>query len=261
MSNSPSSIITYRQCPRLYYYRFIEKRESFPHIDLIKGSVIHASLQDFFKERAPLAESNYERWAFERLRGISMRRWNQKKKEFSMLKISDSEIENHHHDCWDMLDHWLRDFLGRIKKSGKNFKEGFEYLKPITESEIYLPEYDLKGFIDVIDKSNGSVNIIDYKTSTVFEITKEHKLQLAIYAYLYEKKFGVRADKVGIYFLREKLHLISVDQNMVDFADRECKEVIEKTHSKDIKDYPQNEGYMCKSMGGKCPCHKYEEEY
>ena len=96
--------------------------------------------------------------------------------------------------------------------------------------------------------------------SITFEITKEHKLQLAIYAYLYEKKFGVRPNKVGIYFLRENLHLISVDQSMIDFAERECREVSERTKSNVIKDYPQNEEYMCRYMGGKCPCHKYEEE-
>ena len=259
-SNSPSSIITYKQCPRLYYYRFLQRRESFPHIDLIKGNLVHSTLQGFFSEKPPIAERNYEYWAHETLRKIFIERLSKKRKEIQSLKLSDSEIENHYLDCWEMLNHWLEDFFIRIDKTGKKFKEAFEQLKPLTETEVYVKEYDIKGYIEVIDKSDGDVKIIDYKTSSAFDISKEHKLQIAIYAYLYYKKYGIMPDKVGIHFLREKLHLISVDKSMIDFAERECKEIHEKTKSRDIKDYPQNEGYLCKALGRKCPCHKYEED-
>lgn len=259
-SNSPSSIITYKQCPRLYYYRFIEKHKSFPHIDLIKGNVVHSTLQNFFNEKPPLSERSYNQWAHETLRKIFIEKWRKRKKEIRLLGLSNSELENHYSDGLEMLNHWLEDFFVRINKTGKKFKEAFEQLKPLTETEVYVREYDIRGYIDVIDKSDGEVKIIDYKTSSTFDISKENKLQIAIYAYLYYKKYGVMPDKVGIYFLREKLHLISVDKSLINFAEKECKEIYEKTKSRDIKDYPQNEGYLCKALGGKCPCHKYGDD-
>ncbi|RLE39488.1 hypothetical protein DRJ17_00880 [Candidatus Woesearchaeota archaeon] len=258
--NSPTSIIIYNQCPRLYYHIYKEKREARPNIIFIKGNVVHKALESFFSEEPPLFEKNYQFWAAKTLKKMFMRAWNGKKNEIAKLRMSKEELKEHYEECWDMLNHWLQDFLKRIEQTGDNFQSAFNKLKPITEDECYLEEYDTKGFIDAIENVNGEIRIIDYKTSSKFEITKEYKLQLAIYALLYEKKYGRKPDKVGIYFLKERLHLISVDDAMLKYAEEQCKKVFEKTKSDDIKDYPQNEGYLCKQLKEKCPCHEYEQE-
>ena len=42
---SPSSIITYRQCPRKYYYHYIENLPTKPSIHTIRGKIVHSVLQ------------------------------------------------------------------------------------------------------------------------------------------------------------------------------------------------------------------------
>lgn len=258
--NSPSSINVYNQCPRLYYYQFIEKKASFPHIDLIKGSVVHETLKEFFSEKPSAIETHGKIWAESRLKRIFMDRWASKKNVIDSLQVRDGELRRHYEECYEMILHWLADFLSRLSKSGLSFAEAFEKLRPIAEDECCSTEYEIKGFIDAIENVDGEIRIIDYKTTAKFEITKEYRLQLAVYAYLYEKKYGKMPNKVGIYFLKEKLHLISVDEPMVRFAEQECKKVHERTQSTDIKNYPQNAGYLCKALKGDCPCRQYEEQ-
>ena len=45
---SPSSINTYKQCPRKYYYTYITKYPTLPSIHLIRGNVAHSALEHFY---------------------------------------------------------------------------------------------------------------------------------------------------------------------------------------------------------------------
>src|SRR3989338_2430314 len=45
---SPSSINTYRQCPRKYYYQYIMKLPVSDSIHTIRGHVVHSVLETFF---------------------------------------------------------------------------------------------------------------------------------------------------------------------------------------------------------------------
>lgn len=147
-----------------------------------------------------------------------------------------------------------------ISKFNLPFHEAYLKTKPKTEVKLHLDKYDLVCVIDVIEDYDNEIRIIDYKTTSKFEINKEHRLQLGINAYLYEEEYGVKPDKVGVYFLKEKLHLISVDPVLINFAKNKSIEVFNKTKSNEIKNYPQNTGYLCKRLGDMCPCHRYEED-
>jgi CRISPR/Cas system-associated exonuclease Cas4 (RecB family) len=76
-------------------------------------------------------------------------------------------------------------------------------------------------------------------------MTPEYKLQLAIYALLYEEKHGKKPDIVGVDFLRHKSHHLKVDQELVDFAKLECRFIQEQTISEDIEDYSKKKGFLC----------------
>ena len=256
--NSPSSIITYLQCPRLYYYQYIERRPSVPHLDLIRGSTVHSTLQEFFIDPPSSIEKNYDKWANDRIEKLFKKNWDMKKQDIQQTNMPEKEVYQYYAECLEMLHNWLNNFLIKIERSGISFRDAFLKFKPITEKECYVEKFDIKGFIDVIENDNGEIRIIDYKTSSKFEITNDQKLQLAIYAYLYENNFGKRPNKVGIYFLKENLHLISVDEAMLRYAEEQCKMIYEKTQSRNIKDYTQNMGYLCKLLKGDCPCRQFE---
>ena len=45
---SPSSINTYKQCPRKHFYQYILNLPTKPSIYLIRGSIVHEVLEKFF---------------------------------------------------------------------------------------------------------------------------------------------------------------------------------------------------------------------
>ena len=45
---SPSSINTFRQCKRKYYYQYIEKLPTKGSIHLVRGNIVHSTLEDFY---------------------------------------------------------------------------------------------------------------------------------------------------------------------------------------------------------------------
>ncbi len=256
--NSPSSIIVYNQCPRLYYYQYIERKPSFPHIDLIKGSVVHETIREFFTEAPSPTDMNPKVWTENRLMKAFVITWDAKRDQIQRLNLSDNEIKLHNKECYEMLLNWGQYFITKLQKTSFPLYEAFIKIKPKTEAEVTYEEYEIKGLIDSIEHINGETWIIDYKTSSKFEITRENRLQLALYALMYKKNYKIQPDKAGVFFLKERLHLIAVDDQMLEYADKECKNIFEKTQTRNIEDYPQNVGYLCRALSGACPCHRYE---
>jgi len=103
------------------------------------------------------------------------------------------------------------------------------------------------GIVDVIKENGNSIEIIDYKTSKNAVLTGEYKLQLAIYALLYEENFNKFPDKVGIHFLKFKdgIRMFNVDENLINLAKRESKLIHVNTVSDDPADYPCTCGGWC----------------
>jgi len=139
-----------------------------------------------------------------------------------------------------------------IKAKKVGFKKAFLSLKPETEVYFKSDNHMVQGFIDAVISDNGVVSLIDYKSSRRDYFSDEYKLQLAIYAMLYEDKHGKKPDFVGIDFLKHSSKIISVDDELVNLAKNEAKLIQERTGSEDIKDYP-------KGNGPYCDCKLYEE--
>ena len=58
---SPSSINTFKQCKRKYYYQYIEKLPTLPNIHQVRGNIAHSVLEDFFDtEISEFTTENYK---------------------------------------------------------------------------------------------------------------------------------------------------------------------------------------------------------
>ena len=57
---SPSSINTYFQCPRKYYYIYNMKLKTSPSIHLVRGLVAHKVLENFFTIQPEAIETGYQ---------------------------------------------------------------------------------------------------------------------------------------------------------------------------------------------------------
>jgi CRISPR/Cas system-associated exonuclease Cas4 (RecB family) len=126
-------------------------------------------------------------------------------------------------------------------------------MTPIREQEYSSKEHSVHGFIDAIHHIDNEIHLIDYKTNASFDVKDSIKLQLAIYSLMYQEKHGIMPSKAGIFFLRHKLKLIPIDEDLIEFARTEINSVHAYTSQTDqIENYPQTLGPYCKWSSGEC---------
>ncbi len=246
---SPSSINTFKQCPRKYYYHYIQKIQTdIESIHLVRGNIAHKALEDFFKvDITTISPSHYEFELKIILQNLLKQYWEAAKEKLAKVDLSEDQLEFYRVETIQMVNNWFRNFSQRLKERAESFglKEAFNTIKPETEVPFLSEKHQVRGFIDAVHKIDGEIALMDYKTSKREKMTPGYKLQLAIYALLYEEKYGKKPDIVGIDFLRHNTMHLKVDQELVDFAKQECKLIQERTLSEDIDDYPKKMGPLC----------------
>ena len=187
--------------------------------------------------------------------------WNELFSEFEKCHLSPDNFNAYYIETQMMLMNWTRQFIRRLDRlmaQGILFIDAFTSLRPETEVEYISEHYSVKGFIDAIERNDDYVRLMDYKTSSKAKITDAYRLQLAIYALLYEEKHNVRPQHVGIYFLKEGEQLIEVDDELIEHA----KFMIEQIHAStdgydDMNDYIQKTGPLCRYSSGQCDFYDY----
>ncbi len=253
---SPSSINTFKQCPRKYYYQYIEKLPGVESIHLIRGKIVHEVLEDFFK--LDITSIGGEHKEFELnilLQSMFKEKWANSRDKLLNLDLGQKKLEFYYNESQEMITSWFDSLLNRIQLKQNDhltFDEAFNLLKPETEVYFKSQEHMVQGFIDAIHNVNGEISVMDYKTSKKDNISNEYRLQLAIYALLYFEKHGKHPDLVGIDFLKHGPKYLKVDEELVELARQECSLIQENTKSEDIQDYPMKTSPLCKWSTGQC---------
>ncbi len=253
---SPSSINTFKHCPRKYYYQYIEKLETLPSIHLIRGKIVHAALEDFFKfDIKHISETSFEFELRIIIFDLFKKHWISGLSEMRNLTLTQSELLFYHNESKLMLQNWYERFIRDLKieiKLGRTLRDAFERLTPRCEEEYTSESLGVHGFVDAIHEFEDEVHILDYKTSKKSEITPEYRLQLAIYALLYFETHGVMPTKVGIDFLKFDKQYLDVDEKLLELARKEIEFVHGNTQSTDMKDYAKHISALCKWHSGQC---------
>ena len=247
---SPSSINTYKQCPRKYYYHYVLKVPTkIVSIHLERGKIVHSVLEDFFKvDISKITQVHYEFELKIILQNLFKQKWQDSKEKLEKTELTKDQLAFYYEESVLMIDNWFKNFLKVLKPRIDSYglKDAFEMVKPLTEVYFISNEHQVRGFIDAVHEIDGKISLIDYKTSAREKVTEEYKLQLAIYALLYEEKYGKKPHLVGIDFLRHKPHYLEVDDELVELAKKECKAIQEVTLSESIEDYPMCTSVLCK---------------
>ena len=254
---SPSSINTFKQCPRKYYYQYIELLPTVPNIHQIRGNIAHSTLEKFYDlDVSKYDEKDYAQQLKTAIQQLFLRQWNNDYPRLFELNLTKDQLRFYFEETMLMLMNWVNHFLEeleRVKKKGASLADAFEKLTPIREQKYISEKYSVQGFIDAIHHQEDGVHIIDYKTNANFELKDSIKLQLAIYSLLYQEKHGERPSKVGIFFLRHKLKLMKVDQELLELAKREIELIHAHTSILEGKeDYPQIITPLCRWSTGQC---------
>ncbi len=249
---SPSSIKTFKQCPRKYYYNYIEEIETESNIYQVRGRIAHGVLEKFFDiDTEKITLKDFEAQLKIIVQKLLLEEWIKDKEDLDKIELSEKEQIHYFEDTLMMLLKWTGDFCDKIRLKKGEFKERFESLTPIREQQYVSEEYKTRGFIDAIEKTSEGVRIMDYKTNGRIRMN-DHILQLAIYALLYHEKHGILPKYVGVYFLRRGEELLEVNAELLEHAKKEIKKIHENTQTDDKKDYPIKTSPLCKWSTGQC---------
>lgn len=254
---SPTSILTYLQCPRKYYYCYIKRLEQKPSIHLITGSVAHSTIQAFHNIDITLIEPE---GFFEKLQSNIMdefnKKWGEKKEEIEKLSLSQEEKHLHYDKTRMMIRNFFYYHTNRIIAHkhchNRSLVEAYQKIKPRTETKLSSGKYGVRAVIDAIHDIDGETIIIDYKTSKKSEIDTDCMLQLAICCLLYKERYGGMPSKAGIHFLRYGEKTISTTYQLLNLAKRTCYKMQQVTKEESIAKYPKKVSGLCKYKTGQC---------
>ena len=253
---SPSSINTYKQCPRKYYYHYIEKLPSDKSIHLTRGSIAHQVLEDFFKlDINKIPEENVVFVLKIFIHDKFKQEWEKNKEELNSLGMDQTMLDYYYYETREMLNRWYQVFVHKLAEEMKttSLNVAFKKLTPRTE-EFYQSEiYGVRGYIDAVHNEEEGVTVVDYKTSKRRKMSDAYKLQLAIYALMHEEKHGFLPKKAGIFFLKHgAFDTVEVNEELVQMAKLECELIHTNTQTKEKDDYPKKPGPLCKWRTGAC---------
>lgn len=251
---SPSSINTFKQCPRKYYYQYIKKLPTLSNIHLVRGNITHSVLENFYNIDLP-QDQEYQTYFKTAIQKLLLHQWQQDHSRLEALQLTSDQEKFYFEETLFMLMNWLDHFLNDLNqkiKQGLSLIQAFQQITPIREKRYHSTRYSVQGFIDAIHHIEDETHIIDYKTNANFNLKDEIKLQLAIYSLLYYEKHDKPPSKVGIFFLRHGLKMIKVEPELLDLARKEVQLIHQKTSSENIEDYPLKISPLCKYSSGQC---------
>ena len=252
---SPSSLNTFLQCQRKYYYQYIENLPTKESIHTIRGTIAHAVLEKFYSlDVLSFSPEDYARQFSTAVQEIFLQEWEARAEELFALQVPSEELQRYFEDTLFMLLNWCTHFTQEFSRMFTgNILETFQRMKPVTEVEYVSEELSVHGFIDALHRKGDEVQLIDYKTNTTPEIKESMRLQLGIYALLYREKHGKAPQHVGIFFLRDRLYLFPVEEELLEYARKVLLMVHAHTSvTEDKEGYEKTVGPLCKWKTGQC---------
>jgi len=172
---SPSAISTYIQCPLKYYFRYVEKIKEADEIMedpdyALLGTIIHEVLEDIYGTFTPnvvLVANDFKQFNHDKIKELSI-------KAFEKNKFTKEDLQSGRNAiACEVVQKYVSDYLNyQIELIGENveiipiaqevkLKHGIS-VDAVEDSVVYLT-----GIADSIEKIDGVVNVIDYKTGSV----------------------------------------------------------------------------------------------
>lgn len=245
MYSFTSHIAIYDGCPSQYkfYKEYGFAQNKMFHTSV--GSLVHATLEDMNKcaiagHAERITEDNIREWFI-----LNFRRMQ----EDTGYSLTEEQKKN-------ALNQVIRYFNHRQKELGKAWKAE-------EEINLILPEFILQGIIDLVEGDGDALEIVDYKTGIKPDITgrpervEHYRKQLEIYAYLVEKQYQRKVNRMHLYYTStvegDPLITFQYSRQSVDGAIREVHDTVRAIEDKEFDDKVQNT-YACEFCDMKYYC-------
>ena len=198
-----SMLNTIETCYRQYKFQYIDRAEKEENnIYTYLGSLAHSLIEKLYRN-----EIN---------KNIACSEWEDKLNncKYYFLDYTRSENEEKRNEMFEKNELYGKNYNNNMIHYFNNFNK-LEYSKFFQEKKVFFEvgkllkndifnKYVFSGIIDFIGvNDDGSLDIIDYKTSTIYKGSKYdlHSYQLILYAICLEL-LGYRINKIGWNFLK-----------------------------------------------------------
>ena len=248
-SLSPSRASSFKQCPRLFRYRSIERLPEPVTVHQARGTTAHLALERLFDLPA-------RRRTADRLYDLFREVWTELRREPDYSELFGSREEERD---------WGLESLGVIAN----------YLAledPVSAAPLHrelemaenLGEISVRGILDRLDaRPDGRLVIIDYKTGAAppERYALPAFFALKIYALLVRRRFEQAPAELRLLYLGSStVYSIPVDDRMLDGIERQVT-ALAKTISKAIEQdhFPPRPSALCGWCSFRSICPAFEE--
>jgi CRISPR/Cas system-associated exonuclease Cas4 (RecB family) len=232
---SPTSINTYLRCPRKYFLKYIKGLKEKPSIHLIRGKAVHDAIAKIHKKESKQSIGSEE--MEHDLLAFFNHSWIAQDGQIRTLGLSEETLNDYYNESTEMLLGWLKRNLPNLQNRN---------LRPQAEVKLFSHTHRVMGIVDAIHSVNGKVSLTDYKTGKIDVLSQDIKVQMSIYALLYRENFGALPDQIILDFLKfRQSKPFPVTDDFVQYAERVCRKIHDKTTFVEEKDYPCKCGGWC----------------
>lgn len=241
-----SMLSTIEQCLRYYKFNYIDKiGVEGDNVYTYLGSLAHLLIEKLYREEITNKEA--------------IEKWLNKINSMTYLFVDYSKAEKYEKQLEMKKKNrkYKNNYNLSIVRYFKNFKK-IKYKYFLQEQRVYIKldkmfnslmfkDYVFNGIVDFIGlNEDGSIDILDYKTSTMYKGNKMelHSFQLLLYAICLEN-MGFRINKIGWNFLKYarkirkfkngNTRLINIERRMLKYNDEFEDCIVEIEYSSENK--------------------------
>lgn len=227
-----------------------------PNINLVRGNAVHETFDEFFNMNWIPNGETYRKYCLDRATNIFDKIWKEKMTE---IVISEEDEKRYYVESKFMVTRFINNLCDNIEDGLASTKysnptHGYNSHKPKfkefwldDETHAFIPgdkkrtqipkelrtpmeeTLHVGGFLDNCNVAfDGTITLVDYKTSTTFKdsFNPDYVLQLSIYAYLWNKQFNELPDYLCINYLKyNKSYYFEVTPSLIHKAVLEIKKM------------------------------------
>ncbi len=196
---SPSMILDYISCPKLFYYRYIAKIQlPQKQIHLLFGSAVHAAIEEIYGQRDPYP-------VFESTFDINKLMEDEKTDYTKYIELGKEMIKNY------AVEHETLDALYDLNNGESELYIRRQLINPLTKELLSIP---ISGRIDRLTRSG---KIVEYKTAKApwDPSSVQFRVQTLLYNLWYYSEYGVLPEETLYIILLKKYKKVGKKENEV----------------------------------------------
>ena len=232
-----SMLTTIDTCLRLYRFSYIDKPDvERDNVYTYLGTLSHSLIEQLYRDEISKEEA------------INILKNKVNTMKYYFIDYTFVENVEKRKEMEDKNNLYEKNYTDNLIKYFKNFKKS-NYIGFLQEKHISLElkklfnklpftEYVFNGIVDFIGiNEDGSLDIIDYKTSTVYkgEKLKLHSFQLILYALCLEK-LGYKINKISWNFIKYNIAVKTLKNGNTKYYVKERRSTEEDKYD-NVKDY------------------------